>query len=633
MVNILFIKYTSEKNLIIQNKGILSTMNNYKILLAIFLHIVIIMFYISFVYSDSLIEIYPAKQTVLVKPQSKGYAVLQIQLPKKGYIYANPKGEGTGKATVAIAKASHPIVPGNTRYLPGTFYISPLDNKPVYIYKKQTSVCIPFQVNTTQEGTYSLSITVEALLCDDVSCTPVQKTITQTIRVDAKAPEFNKMVYDVFKEPKEITPTVNADSTSGDFTVIDVGSATPMNLLYGIIFGIIAGFLLNFMPCVLPVISLKLFSFVSYSNNDHSKIRIMGSLFTAGILTSFLVLSSLAAFAGYNWGELFQHHTFVIVMSSIIFALGLSFFGVYTFTIPYVPQLQSANVYLDSYFKGIIATLLATPCSGPFLGATLAWSLTQHPVIIFIIFINIGLGMSLPYLLLSFYPSLIRFIPKPGDWMITFEQIMGFLLIATSIYLLTLLDSGSLVKALWFLLLLSIAFWQWGRFGNITKQLMQRIVSFIVLILLIVGSATTLFTLQKNTSTDEISYTQFDWEAIASRKNSQIAMVVFTADWCPNCKFVEATALASQEVITFIQANSIQVYKADITTKNQQAENILQRLGSRSIPFVAIFPKGDNFSRPIILRDIYTAKDVLNALQKAIELSTQSELPQLLSIP
>lgn len=608
-------------------------MNNYKTLVAIFLHILIIMLYIPFVYSDTLIEIYAAKQTVLVKPQSKACAILQIQLPKKGYIYANPKGEGTGKATVAIAKASHPIVPENTRYLPGTYYISPLDNKPVYIYKKQTSLCIPFQVHTTQEGTYSLSITVEALLCDDVSCTPVQKTVTQTIRVDANAPEFNITSCDIYKEPKDINHNENKGTISGEFTVIDAGSATPMNLVYAVIFGIIAGFLLNFMPCVLPVISLKLFSFVSYSNNDRSKIRTMGLLFTAGILTSFLVLASLAAFAGYNWGELFQHQMFVIVMSVIIFALGLSFFGVYTFNIPHVPQLQSANIYLDSYFKGIIATLLATPCSGPFLGATLAWSLTQHPVIIFMIFINIGLGMSLPYLLLSFYPSLIRFIPKPGDWMITFEQIMGFLLIATTIYLLALLDSAILVRALWFMFFLALAFWQWGRFGNITKPLTQRIISFIVLILLVVGAGSMLFTHQKKTSTDEINYTQFDWEAIASRKNSQIAMVVFTADWCPNCKFVEATALASQDVINFIQTNSIQVYKADITTKNDQAENILQRLGSRSIPFVAIFPKGDNFSRPVILRDIYTAKDVLNALQKAIELSTQSELPQLLSIP
>lgn len=583
-------------------------------------------------YANTAITIYPAQEVLYVKPQAKACAIINMQLPPKGYIYANPKGEGTGKATTAYVKATQQIVPGKTRYLPSTLYISPLDNKPVYIYKNKTSLCIPFEVHTAIKSSYSLSITIEALYCDDLSCTPIRKTITQIIHVDTQAPEFDTTSCDMYKEPKDIFNIVNNKDKSDNFKVIEVGSTSSYTLIHAIIFGIIAGLLLNFMPCVLPVISLKILSFISYGNNKPLQIRIMGILFTAGILTSFLALASLAAFAGYNWGELFQHQIFIIVMAAIIFVLALSFFGVYTFNIPQIPKLQSANMYIDSYFKGIVATLLATPCSGPFLGATLAWSLTQHPEIIFLIFMNIGLGMSLPYLLLSFFPSLIKFVPKPGDWMITFEQLMGFLLTATTIYLLALLDASTLKKSMWFMLLLSIGLWQWGRFGNITKPLLQRIISFCVLILLIAFAGFTIFSSQK-TSQAKITYKPFDWEAIVHNNTSQVAMVIFTADWCPNCKFVEATALASSGVIEFVNKNNITIYKADITTKNPPAESLLQQLGSHSIPFAAIFPEGENFSQPVILRDIYTAKDLLKALQKALELSKQSPLPKLMTLP
>ncbi|MCX8122547.1 MAG: thioredoxin family protein [Spirochaetes bacterium] len=594
--------------------------------------LVIIIFPLYYVYADVPVVIYPDREVVLVKPQSKACAIIHVQLPQKGYIYANPKGEGTGKATIAVALSSPPIIPKNTRYLPGIFYISPLDRKPVYIYKNQTSLCIPFEVHTIKEGTYLLSITVEALFCDDVSCTPIRKTIAQTIKVDTSAPEFDTSVCERYMEPQHIP--INKDTTASlsNFKVIETASSS-LSILQAVVFGIIAGFLLNFMPCVLPVISLKIMSFISHGNNNPRSIQTMGVLFTAGILTSFVVLASLAAFAGYNWGQLFQHQMFVIIMAAIIFALALSFFGVFTFNIPNIPQLQSTNVYLDSYFKGIIATLLATPCSGPFLGATLAWSLTQHPVIIFMVFINIGLGMSLPYIVLSFYPSLVRFIPKPGDWMIAFEQFMGFLLVGTTIYLITLLDFSLLTKSLWFILVLSVALWQWGRYGNITKPVIQRIISLVLLVILVIISSYLLFFYQKKGTANDIIYKSFNWEAIVSSKNSQISMVVFTADWCPNCKFVEATALASSDVINFIHANNIKVYKADITTKNEQAENILQSLGSRSIPFVAIFPQGENFLRPVILRDIYTANDLLKALQKAAELSQQSTVPHIIPIP
>ena len=576
------------------------------------------------------VTIQPQSSILYVKPHTEAYAIINLTINGNGYIYANPKGKGTGKPLVAKATTHDPIELSSTRYLPGTMHISPIDNKPVYIYKNQTSLCIPFKVKTNREGLYSFTVSIDALLCNDSSCTPITGTIAQKVKVKNDAADFPQSHIAPYKEPQQIT-YLEQSHNNYTFNAIDMGYSSK-GILHAIIFGIIAGFILNFMPCVLPVISLKLFSFVSYAHNNPRQIKSMGFLFTLGVLTSFIILAALAAFAGYNWGELFQHKTFIILMAAIIFSMALSFFGIYTFNVPSLPsKLQSANPYIDSYFKGVLATILATPCSGPFLGAILTWTLTQHPIVIFMIFINIGIGMSLPYLILAMYPSLVRFIPKPGEWMIIFEQCMGFLLIATSIYLITLLDITALTQALWFILLLSLGLWQWGIFGNIARPLIHRIISFIILLAIVIISGLMLFTTKPSVS--RIPLKQLDWDAIVHNNSSHVSMIIFTADWCPNCKLVEGTTLKSKKVIDFIKSNDIHTYKADITTKNELAEELMQSLGARSIPFVAIFPKGEYFYQPVILRDMYTSNDLLKALQKAMDISNSQQTLQLMTIP
>lgn len=584
-------------------------------------------FWINLLSADT-ITIQPLNPIINVKPKSDAYSIINITIPSGVYIYANPKGEGIGKPLVAEAFTEHPIEVHNPRYLPGMQYISPLDDKPVFIYRDATSICIPFTVTTSQEGLYSITITVDALSCDDISCTPIKKTITQKIRVTNNAADFPVSAINQYKEPHEISHAGQSDDLV--FHTIDIHSA-PVSFYYALIFGIIGGFLLNFMPCVLPVISLKIFSFVSYAQNNPRKIKILGLLFVSGILTTFVFLASLAAFAGYNWGQLFQHPSFILIMASVIFALALSFFGIYTLNAPSLPStLQSANPYVDSYFKGIIATILATPCSGPFLGAALAWTLIQHPAVIFLIFMSTGIGMSLPYIFLAVKPGLVRYIPKPGEWMIYFEQFMGFLLAATSIFLITLLDAPQLSQALWFLLLLAVGLWQWGKFGNLSRPVTHRILSFIVLCAIIITSGFTLFSAK--TAQNGIPYKALDWGAIVHDKSS-MSMVIFTADWCLNCKFVEATTLRSDEVIDFIQTNNVRVYKADITEKNPEAENLMHALGARSIPFLAIFPGGEQFYSPFIIRDMYTADELLDALNKAYKAGGTLYIPPLLDIP
>jgi thiol:disulfide interchange protein DsbD len=396
------------------------------------------------------------------------------------------------------------------------------------------------------------------------------------------------------------------------------------------------------MPCVLPVISLKIMDIVRHSGDDRKELVRLGMFFTLGILISFVVLAGLAAFMGYNFGALFQKRIFLIIMIAVVFALTLSLFEVFTINIPSFairatesfgrratdmqPHLHlkvkddRSNPYIDAFGKGVLTTLLATPCSGPFLGGTLAWAFTQTPAVIFIIFLSIGIGMAFPYIILTIDPDLMRFIPKSGNWMITFERVMAFFLLATMIYLVGILESGYVVPTLWFLLFVAIAFWQYGRFGAIIMAKKKRIISRVMLVLLIFGGYFLSYNLFYNDDNDMgiITGREFDMDVLHDNNNRDIITIVdFTADWCPNCKLVERTSLRTADVYKAIKEKNIQLYIADLTRENPSAEKLLNSLGSRSIPFLAIFPRGKSFNTPICLRDIYSEKDVLNAIKMA----------------
>ena len=229
----------------------------------------------------------------------------------------------------------------------------------------------------------------------------------------------------------------------------------------------VAGFLLNFMPCVLPVVGLKLLSFVQQAQSDRKRILLMNLSYTAGLVSVMLVLASLAVFAGLGWGEQFSSSTFTIALAVAVFAFGLSFLGVWEIPLPGFVGSSSGKSsqegYSGAFSKGILSTLLATPCSGPFLGAALAWALKQPPFVTYIVFVTVGLGMASPYLVIGAFPSLIRFLPKPGNWMVTFKHLMGFVMLATVVYLLSFVAVASVVPTVLLLLGIGMAVWYAGQ--------------------------------------------------------------------------------------------------------------------------------------------------------------------------
>jgi thiol:disulfide interchange protein len=597
------------------------------------------------------IRVYPFPQELSAARGDESFIALRVEIPAGHHIYGNQKGPGIGKPTQIFIKAGDGILFYETRYLPSKKFYFPGEQEYTLGYERETTIFVPFKIREdARTGVHPVRITFDALMCNDTvsigaaskasACMPIFSQINYSIKVLPKGPAgtiYNQETiseYEISKAPirqyetdqgqKETVHVSGADELFPDvhFNPRFIQSGVS-GLLQAILFGIIAGFILNFMPCVLPVVSIKVLSFVQHADKNRRQLFSLGALFSLGILTSFALLATLAAFFGYNWGGLFQNRVFLVIMTGFVFAMALSLFGVYSIHIPAFAGKaagQSENMYADAYIKGLFATLLATPCSGPFLGGTLAWTLSKPPQTIFLIFMCIGFGMSLPYLILAINPKILRFLPKSGEWLKTFEEGMAFLLVFTTIYLLNIFDTGSKMAALTFLAFIGVGFWQYGRYGSLIHGKITRFISSALLVVIIIaGYLFSFHYLYLEHEPEKIVQNDFTIHRVfENRKAGRISMIEFTADWCPNCKLVEKISLHTRAVASAVRDGNIDFMKADITRKNPAAEKLLLMFHNQSIPLLSVIPPGEQFENPVILRDIYSEEDVLNAIDIAM---------------
>ncbi len=262
---------------------------------------------------------------------------------------------------------------------------------------------------------------------------------------------------------------------AGSVPVVELSS-----LISYLLMALAAGLILNAMPCVLPVIGLKIMSFVSQAGENRGKVFMLNLAFSAGLISVFLVLATLSAFFGYGWGDLLTKSMWgSIVITAVVFAFGLSMLGVWE--IP-IPGISGGNVVgkkaeeeglSGAFFLGILTTILATPCTGPMLVPALAITAGQPAWVTYAIFGAIGLGMAIPYLLIGIFPKLISWLPKPGKWMGTFKEVTGFVLMATVVFLLAGFSekprSEYLVAVLSLLLVVAFGCWWIGRISDVAK--------------------------------------------------------------------------------------------------------------------------------------------------------------------
>jgi thiol:disulfide interchange protein len=403
-----------------------------------------------------------------------------------------------------------------------------------------------------------------------------------------------------------------------------------------LLFGFLGGIILNLMPCVLPVISLKIFGFIQQAGQSRRKVLRSGIAFTVGIFAWFVGLALLlivlkGAGRDVTWGGFqFTNAYFVLALSVIVLVFALNLFGVFEISLPQgltrgLLSTTERRNDLGSFFQGVFATVLATPCTAPFLGTALGFAFSQSPAFILAMFVAIAAGMSAPYLLLSAQPAWLRFLPKPGPWMLHVKQFMGFLLLATLLFLLYVLGAQrGLEGAIWascFLLVISVACWMKGAFVLPTASTAKRSVVLMLMLVLVLGSGI-YFIGGKFRSTNVAladSRLHGDWQAFtperlqADLEQGHSVFVDFTAAWCLTCKFNEANVLESAEVRDAFQRHAIVKLKADWTNGDPAITKLLQKFGRPGVPLYVLYP-GKN-EEPIVFPEVLTKGMVLEKLQ------------------
>ena len=429
---------------------------------------------------------------------------------------------------------------------------------------------------------------------------------------------------------------INPPAT-GATAKISAGASTPDSLLKLLLFGFIGGFILNLMPCVLPVISLKIFGFIKHARDSRARIFGNGLAFTAGIFAWFLGLAVLMIAlksAGHEitWAFQFTNPYFVVVMSAIVLVFALNLFGVYEIVLPASATTgllgwSAREGYAGSFFQGVFATVLATPCTAPYLGTALGFAFAQSAGIILLMFVAIATGMSLPYLLLSAQPAWLRFVPRPGPWMVRVKQFMGFLLIATLLFLLWVIGvARGIDAAIWvsaFLLALSIGCWMLGSFSTPTSSRTQRSVVLVLILLLVLGSGF-YFIGQKFGATKMAAsnLTKGDWIVFSpERLQSELAQghtvfLDFTAAWCITCKFNEASVLESTAVKNAFEHYGVVKMKADWTNADPVVTKALKQFGRVGVPLYVLYPAATP-NQPVVLPELLTQALVLSHLESA----------------
>ena len=407
-------------------------------------------------------------------------------------------------------------------------------------------------------------------------------------------------------------------------------------ILMFLLFGFLGGLILNLMPCVLPVISLKIFGFVQQAGQSRRKIFRSGIAFTVGIFAWFMALAVLlialkGAGRDITWGGFqFTNPYFVLVLSVIVLVFALNLFGVFEVSLPQsvtrsLLSTSERKDLLGSFFQGVFATVLATPCTAPFLGTALGFAFTQSAVVILAMFIAVAAGMSAPYLLLSAQPAWLRFLPRPGPWMVHVKQFMGFLLLATLLFLLYVLGAErGLEGAIWascFLLVISVACWMKGAFIVPTATVVKRSIVLVLMLALMLGGGVYFIggKFQSTRIASANSQIHGDWQPFTPERlhneleQGRTVFVDFTAAWCLTCKFNEASVLEAQDVQEAFKRHGIVKMKADWTNGDPVITKILQQFGRPGVPLYVLYPAKNE--EPVVFPEVLTKGMVLDKLE------------------
>ncbi|MBA3237345.1 MAG: thioredoxin family protein [Parachlamydiaceae bacterium] len=511
-----------------------------------------------------------------------------------------------------------------------------------------------------------IEATISWLACSDSTCQPGESQVTLKFPLTPlNSDTILSSSTDLFSHARSLLHPANstiinennnlltlAENKNQESTswILENPNVTPENSTEGgifvaFVFAFLGGLLLNLMPCVLPVISFKILSFVKMAGQSRTSTFQHGLAFFFGVLASFWVLAgTMLLLQSYGhavgWGFQLQEPLFVGVLSALLLLFALNFFDVFEFGTSVTSLAGEAqqsskkkgNALLGSFCSGILATAIATPCSGPFLGSAIGFAMTLPPALVLLLFTVLGTGMALPYLLLSAFPSYLRFLPKPGPWMTTFKALIGFTMLATVLWLLWVFSAQtgdlSLFILLFSLLLLSFAAWIYGnycmalnsknsrRFGAIFAFACAAVSFYGITLASMTGVIES-----KDIEIAAVTESQAGaWEPYSAerveilRKKGTPVLIDFTAKWCLICQ-VNHIVLSKSEVSQKMQELNVVKMKADWTRNDPQITEALRSFGRNGVPLYVLTSR-DPAGTPQILPQVLTSEIVLDSLNK-----------------
>jgi thiol:disulfide interchange protein len=467
----------------------------------------------------------------------------------------------------------------------------------VNIYYHNADISLELQRDIDFSAPASLTVTSQG--CADAGlCYPPQK---QHFKVDFSTGSITE----------EAAPSSKGGPAKGSSTVKESNSS----LLYMMLLAFLGGVILNLMPCVFPILSLKLLSFARSNDSDS---HIHGWVYSAGVVFSFVLVAAILislqqAGNALGWGFQLQSPAFVIGLAYLFIAMGLSLSGLIEMgqgVMGVGSGLADRKGLSGSFFTGVLAVVVASPCTAPFMGTALGFAFTQPPHIALTIFATLGAGMAAPLLLLSYSATARRLMPKPGAWMETLKQLLAFPLYATAIWLLWVAGRqtgvNTMAVALCGALLLALGLWLW-RYGGWRKGAALACVIGAVFI----GTG-----LPSESSQAKTTEPWTEEQLNAVRGSNQAVFVDVTADWCITCKVNESAVLNTDTVSAAFKENGVAYMVADWTHYNPKIGEYLQKYGRNGIPFYIVYP-ADQSRDPIILPQILTTSMVLEALASA----------------
>ena len=484
------------------------------------------------------------------------------------------------------------------------------------VFKGEFKVVLPVDSVDADYDTLTTNVTFHYQACDNSIClAPAKKTI--------KIGEIglNSRQGSTLKKNENEIGTAAQDGT-------------PAGILALLLFAFIGGIILNLMPCVLPVLSLKLFSLIKQAGESRGRLLALGGATTAGILASFWILAAVVAAVkagggSAGWGMQFQSAGFIAFMTVILTAFAMSFFGVFEIWLPW-----SATTKMDAaghkyglagaFFTGALLVLLSTPCSAPFLGTAMGFAFAQSTPVLFLFFTAAGLGLSLPYILVSAFPKVLKVFPKPGAWMVRLQKVMGVLLLASVAWLFWIVNEQAGLSGVGIFAIIAVVSIACsvllGKFAPPGTAFAREVAGIALAVIALFSiwfgivapeyerAASEKFNARLQEQMTEDGWFRYTPKLIEDfAKAKRTVFIDVTADWCLTCKANEAAVLNRDDFRRAMDSLNVALVKADWTRETPEVNALLQSMGKSGVPAYAIYPEGDATKQNVLPELLTTA--------------------------